>query len=241
MKLWTQAIDSKESTVSQFHSFTKRHGGWGAETMGGWGKKQGPREQGNEGTRKQGAREQGSKKAENREQGTVNRDQGTRDQGNEGTGSEGNAGEDAGVACASAADAGRKTKAGPSAPLKGASLGMTRLWVGVPKLKPACSRRRVQGPKGPCSLPFVCAGAEARALFARFAAWLKPSPDTEREAKAGPSAPLKSASLGMTRCGVGVPGLKPGCSRRQVQGPEGPCSLQWCARRERQKQVPRLR
>jgi len=37
VKLWTQAYDSKGSTVSQFHSFTKRHGGWGLEYMGGWG------------------------------------------------------------------------------------------------------------------------------------------------------------------------------------------------------------
>jgi hypothetical protein len=59
VKLWTQAIDSKGSTVSQFHSLTKRHGGWGPKTMRGWvpeawgvGQKQGPRDQGNKGTRK---------------------------------------------------------------------------------------------------------------------------------------------------------------------------------------------
>jgi len=56
VKLWTQATDSKGSTVSQFHSFTKRHGGWGRETIGGVGQKQGPRDQGNKGnwSRKRG-------------------------------------------------------------------------------------------------------------------------------------------------------------------------------------------
>ena len=50
MKLWTQAIDSKGSTVSQFHSLTKRHGGVGSGMYGGVGKKQGTRDQGSKGT-----------------------------------------------------------------------------------------------------------------------------------------------------------------------------------------------
>jgi hypothetical protein len=51
VKLWTQAADFKGSTVSQFHSLTKRHGGWGRGNYGGVGKKQGTRDQGNKGTR----------------------------------------------------------------------------------------------------------------------------------------------------------------------------------------------
>ena len=41
MKLWTEVVDSKGSTVSQFHSFTKQVGGVGSEGMGGWGCKGG--------------------------------------------------------------------------------------------------------------------------------------------------------------------------------------------------------
>jgi hypothetical protein len=80
VKLWTQAGDSKGSTVSQFHSLTKRHGGVGSEMYGGVVKTgtKGPREQG---TEKQeierpgegvGAKDGGGK---NRDQGT----EGTRD------------------------------------------------------------------------------------------------------------------------------------------------------------------
>ena len=62
MKLWTQAVDSKGSTVSQFHSFTKRHGGWGPKTMGGWAPEAwgGGGKAGTKGPREQGTREQKS-------------------------------------------------------------------------------------------------------------------------------------------------------------------------------------
>ena len=46
MKLWTEVVDSKGSTVSQFHSFTEQvggvglmYGGVGSEGMRGWGQK----------------------------------------------------------------------------------------------------------------------------------------------------------------------------------------------------------
>jgi len=41
-------------------------------------------------------------------------------------------------------------------------------------------------------------GAKALDYFGAVAARLKSSPDTKRKAEAGPSAPLKNASLGMT-------------------------------------------
>ena len=62
MKLWTEVVDSKGSTVSQFHSFTESHGGVGSLRMGGVGVGAGFRGQGS-GTRKtgnEGARERGS-------------------------------------------------------------------------------------------------------------------------------------------------------------------------------------
>ena len=78
MKLWTQTVDSKGSTVSQFHSFTKRHGGWvprkgrgvGLFGMGGWGSSRGQgsgfgdqkdREQGSKETEKQGLGSKGAR------------------------------------------------------------------------------------------------------------------------------------------------------------------------------------
>ena len=102
MELWTQAIDSKGSTVSQFHSFTKRHGGWGSKCMGGWVNNS---EQGTKGTREQRAekpaterpgggggveRQGGGGKAGNKPPqrrrpvaGGPGRDQGNREQGTE--------------------------------------------------------------------------------------------------------------------------------------------------------------
>jgi len=55
----------------------------------------------------------------------------------------------------------------------------------------ACSARDVQG-------IVRQTGAKARFLLGLLSAWLKPSPDTVRKAKADPSAPPKSASLRMT-------------------------------------------
>ena len=60
---WLQGHDFKDFTVSQFHSFTKRHGGWGKDRDQG---NKGTRNQGTEGKRDQGSkgkREQGSKGA----------------------------------------------------------------------------------------------------------------------------------------------------------------------------------
>jgi hypothetical protein len=55
VKLWLQVLDSEGSTVSQFHSFTNRHGGVGSAKGGGWVKS---REQETKGTREQGTEKQ---------------------------------------------------------------------------------------------------------------------------------------------------------------------------------------
>ena len=104
VKLWTEVVDSKGSTVSQFHSFTHWHGGvgsgvWGggSDLMGGWGleyggvgrkqwsvnsgqwsEKRRPRGPGNKGIEKQGTGNRGQR---NREQRTENREQKTEDRG----------------------------------------------------------------------------------------------------------------------------------------------------------------
>jgi len=51
VKLWLQVVDLEGSTVSQFHSFTNRHGGGGSEFVWGGGSKAG-----NKGARERGAR-----------------------------------------------------------------------------------------------------------------------------------------------------------------------------------------